>query len=197
MAFLLVHGCLIIIRCWTYTAIMLSLESVCDRLLPKNLFIDRRAKNWRKHSRNMLLYDHVCFLVVWVLVDEYLCLSRMWTRPVFLVGIVHRCPIFARISLQDAAIILHKLNTDKILLDQCIYLVLLHWIYQRIEDILCVIAHLMLVLHLLLHLLLLLFDPVSVPRHNIFLGGLRRPPNALIELIGQYRTANLLISLIV
>ena len=130
MAFLLVHGCLIIIRCWTYTAIVLSLKSVSDGLLPKDLLIDRRAKNRRKHSRNMLLYDHVCFLVVWVLVDEYLCLSRMRTRPVFLVGIVHRCPIFARVALQDAAIVLHKLNTDKILLDQCIYLILLHGVYQ-------------------------------------------------------------------
>ena len=130
MAFLLVHGCLIIIRCWTYTAIVLSLESISDSLLPKDLFIDRRAKNRRKHSGNMLLDDHVCFLVVWVLIDEYLCLSRMRTRPVFLAGIVHRCPIFARISLQDAAIVLHKLNTDKILLDQCIYLVLLFRVYQ-------------------------------------------------------------------
>ena len=198
MSFLHVHRCLCTFWRWTNTAIVLSCELVSDSVLPKDLLIDRRAENRRKHGRNVLLNDHILFLFVWVLTDEYLCLSRMRARPVLLAGIA-RSPIFAQIALQGAAVVLKELNTDKVLLYQRIYLVLLLGVYQRIEDILCIIA-LLLVKNLLLHLLLLLLDPVSVPWHNIFLrivAGLRRPPDTFIELIGEYRTANLLISFIV
>ena len=73
---------------------MLSCELISDSLLPKDLLIGRRAENRRKHGRNMLLNDHILFLVVWVLIDEYLCLSRVRARPVLLAGIVCS-PIFA------------------------------------------------------------------------------------------------------